>query len=106
MEENSLKGVKGFSIGRWELRPQGLDQESLDDFLGGIDYSNLHSRENGLETIRKINSLIGSPTLLIWDLKDETLKKYTFRMLFSLRQTSKGKWNKLEMVEYASRNEV
>lgn len=106
MEESSLKGVKGFCIGRWELRPQGLDQEGLDDFLGGIDYSNLNTRENGLETVRKINSLRSSPSLLIWDLKDETLRKYTFRMLFSLRQTSKGKWNKLEMVEYASRNEM
>lgn len=35
---------------------------------------------------------------------DRHMSKYAFRMVLTLRCTSRGKWNKMEMVEYCSIN--
>lgn len=60
--EPSFKS-KGFSIGKWELHPNGLHD---DEAFG---------RREG-------------PKVLVEDLKDRTMEKYSFRMIFLLRQTA------------------
>ena len=41
-------------------------------------------------------------TIVIEDLHDPTLAKYTFQMSLHLRQSAPGRWNRLDMLEYAS----
>ncbi|EPQ30763.1 uncharacterized protein PFL1_01664 [Pseudozyma flocculosa PF-1] len=76
--EPGLK-AKGFARGRWELFPDGLDDDEWE------------GRPRG-------------PKVTVEDLRDPTMHKYAFRMVFALRQTGRGKWNKLELLEYFSVN--
>uniref|UniRef100_V5GTM0 F-box protein Hrt3/FBXO9 C-terminal domain-containing protein n=2 Tax=Kalmanozyma brasiliensis (strain GHG001) TaxID=1365824 RepID=V5GTM0_KALBG len=76
--EPGLK-AKGFSKGRWELFEQGLDD---DDEEG---------RPRG-------------PKVVVEDLRDKSMHKYAFRMVFGLRSTTRGRWNKLDLLEYFSVN--
>ncbi|PWN47891.1 hypothetical protein IE53DRAFT_389962 [Violaceomyces palustris] len=76
--EPNLK-CKGFAVGRWELFPQGLEDDEWE------------SRPDG-------------PKVVVEDLRDKTMAKYAFRMVFQLRQTARGRWNKLDLLEYFSVN--
>lgn len=76
--EPALK-AKGFSKGRWELFEQGLDDD------------NEEGRPRG-------------PKVVVEDLRDKSMHKYAFRMVFGLRSTTRGRWNKLDLLEYFSVN--
>ena len=76
--EPSLR-TKGFAIGKWELFPNGLQDDQYEHRPPG-------------------------PKVVVEDLRDRTMQKYAFRMVFSLRQTHRGKWNKLDLLEYFSVN--
>lgn len=76
--EPSLKS-KGFSKGRWELFEQGLEDDE----------------DEG----RPIG-----PKVVVEDLRDKSMQKYAFRMVFGLRSTTRGRWNKLDLLEYYSVN--
>ncbi|PWN88437.1 hypothetical protein FA10DRAFT_268629 [Acaromyces ingoldii] len=78
--EPSLKS-KGFAIGRWSLHPKGLD----DDAEAG--------RPPG-------------PKVVVEDLKDRTMQRYSFRIVLRLTRTRRGLWNRLEILEYESLNLV
>lgn len=76
--EPSLK-AKGFAKGRWELFEHGLED---DDEEG---------RPRGAKVV-------------VEDLRDRSMHKYAFRMVFGLRSTTRGRWNKLDLLEYHSVN--
>ncbi|KAE8240697.1 hypothetical protein A4X13_0g7645 [Tilletia indica] len=42
------------------------------------------------------------PKLVLTDLRDRTLPKYAFRMVFNVKSTARGKWNRLELERYES----
>ncbi|KAK0528244.1 hypothetical protein OC842_004608 [Tilletia horrida] len=42
------------------------------------------------------------PKLVLTDLRDRTLPKYAFRMVFALKSGGRGKWNRLELETYES----
>lgn len=71
--------TKGFATGKWEVFPEGLS----DDLAEG--------RPLG-------------PKIVIEDLRDAHMQKYAFRMIFALKSTQRGKWNKLDLLEYHSVN--
>lgn len=71
--------VKGFAIGTWSLHPQGLADDDV------------YSRPAG-------------PKILVEDLKDKTMSRYKFRLILKLDTTSRGKWNRMEVLEYESVN--
>jgi F-box protein 9 len=77
--EPNLRGVKGFAIGKWTLHPQGLADDQL------------YSRPAG-------------PKIIVDDLRDKTMSRYTFRIILKLDKTSRGKWNKMDILEYDSIN--
>lgn len=77
--EPSLRGVKGFAIGNWTLHPQGLADDDL------------YARPPG-------------PKVIVDDLQDKTMSRYTFRLILKLDKTSRGKWNRLDVLEYESVN--
>ncbi|PWN43179.1 hypothetical protein IE81DRAFT_322693 [Ceraceosorus guamensis] len=70
---------KGFAIGRWKLMPYGLADDEEE------------ARPPG-------------PKVIIEDLKDRSMDKYCFRVILLLRQTSLGKHNRLDLLDYASVN--
>ncbi|KAN0065325.1 hypothetical protein ACQY0O_001161 [Thecaphora frezii] len=74
--EPNLK-AKGFARGTWQLFPEGLEDDEEE------------GRPKG-------------PKVTVEDLRDEAMKKYAFRMVFGLRQTARGRWNRLELLEYFS----
>ncbi|SNX86541.1 related to F-box protein pof7 [Melanopsichium pennsylvanicum] len=76
--EPGLK-AKGFSKGRWELFEQGLEDDEEE------------GRPRG-------------PKVVLEDLRDKSMQKYAFRMVFGLRSTTRGRWNKLDLLEYYSVN--
>ncbi|KAI3486276.1 hypothetical protein L1887_50169 [Cichorium endivia] len=76
--EPGLK-AKGFSKGRWELFEQGLEDDEDE------------GRPRG-------------PKVVVEDLRDKSMQKYAFRMVFGLRSTTRGRWNKLDLLEYHSVN--
>lgn len=76
--EPALK-AKGFSKGRWELFEQGLKDDEEE------------GRPSG-------------PKVVVEDLRDKSMQKYAFRMVFGLRSTTRGRWNKLDLLEYYSVN--
>ncbi|KIS67033.1 SCF ubiquitin ligase complex subunit HRT3 [Mycosarcoma maydis] len=76
--EPALK-AKGFAKGRWELFEQGLDDDEDE------------GRPRG-------------PKVVVEDLRDRSMHKYAFRMVFSLRSTTRGRWNKLDLLDYYSVN--
>lgn len=76
--EPSLR-LKGFAIGQWTLYPEGLDD---DEELGRLP----------------------GPKVLVDNLHDKTLAGYTFRLILKLDKTGRGKWNRMEMLEYESIN--
>ncbi len=76
--EPGLK-AKGFSKGRWELFEQGLEDDEDE------------GRPSG-------------PKVVVEDLRDKSMQKYAFRMVFGLRSTTRGRWNKLDLLEYHSVN--
>lgn len=76
--EPALK-AKGFSKGRWELFEHGLDDDEEE------------GRPRG-------------PKIVVEDLRDKSMPKYAFRMVFGLRSTTRGRWNKLDLLEYHSVN--
>lgn len=65
--------AKGLAAGRWHLLP-----------------------DDGVPPARR------GATIVIEDLHDPTLAKYTFQMSLHLRQSAPGRWNRLDMLEYAS----
>lgn len=76
--EPSLR-IKGFAIGHWTLCADGLsDDQEMD-------------RPRG-------------PKVVVDNLHDQTLPGYTFRLLLKLDYTGRGKWNRMEMLEYESIN--
>ena len=76
--EPGLK-AKGFSKGRWELFENGLEDDQEE------------GRPRG-------------PKVVVEDLRDKSMQKYAFRMVFGLRSTTRGRWNKLDLLEYFSVN--
>lgn len=76
--EPALK-AKGFAKGRWELFEQGLEDDEEE------------GRPRG-------------PKVVVEDLRDRSMHKYAFRMVFGLRSTTRGRWNKLDLLEYYSVN--
>ncbi|KAJ1025945.1 hypothetical protein NDA16_002571 [Ustilago loliicola] len=76
--EPGLK-AKGFSKGRWELFEEGLEDDEEE------------GRPRG-------------PKVVVEDLRDKSMQKYAFRMVFGLRSTTRGRWNKLDLLEYYSVN--
>lgn len=76
--EPGLK-AKGFSKGRWELFEDGLEDDEEE------------GRPRG-------------PKVVVEDLRDKSMLKYAFRMVFGLRSTTWGRWNKLDLLEYYSVN--
>ncbi|SPO24071.1 related to F-box protein pof7 [Ustilago trichophora] len=76
--EPALK-AKGFSRGRWELFEEGLEDDEEE------------GRPRG-------------PKVVVEDLRDKSMQKYAFRMVFGLRSTTRGRWNKLDLLEYYSVN--
>ncbi|CDR88992.1 related to F-box protein pof7 [Sporisorium scitamineum] len=76
--EPALK-AKGFAKGRWELFEHGLDDDEEE------------GRPRG-------------PKVVVEDLRDKSMHKYAFRMVFGLRSTTRGRWNKLDLLEYFSVN--
>ena len=76
--EPGLK-AKGFSKGRWELFDDGLEDDEEE------------GRPKG-------------PKVVVEDLRDKSMQKYAFRMVFGLRSTTRGRWNKLDLLEYYSVN--
>ncbi|SJX64957.1 related to F-box protein pof7 [Sporisorium reilianum f. sp. reilianum] len=76
--EPALK-AKGFAKGRWELFEHGLDDDADE------------GRPSG-------------PKVVVEDLRDKSMHKYAFRMVFGLRSTTRGRWNKLDLLEYYSVN--
>ncbi|SPO24114.1 related to F-box protein pof7 [Ustilago trichophora] len=76
--EPALK-AKGFSKGRWELFEEGLEDDEEE------------GRPRG-------------PKVVVEDLRDKSMQKYAFRMVFGLRSTTRGRWNKLDLLEYYSVN--
>lgn len=76
--EPSLR-VKGFAIGTWKLHPKGLADDEL------------FSRPPG-------------PKIVVDDLTDKTMSRYKFRLVLKLDTTSRGKWNRMEVLEYESLN--
>ncbi len=42
--------------------------------------------------------------MVVEDLRDKSMHKYAFRMVFGLRSTTRGRWNKLDLLEYFSVN--
>lgn len=76
--EPSLR-VKGFAIGTWKLHPKGLADDEL------------YSRPPG-------------PKIVVDDLTDKTMLRYKFRLVLKLDTTSRGKWNRMEVLEYESVN--
>ncbi|KAK0551656.1 hypothetical protein OC845_002071 [Tilletia horrida] len=42
------------------------------------------------------------PKLVLYDLRDRTLPKYSFRMVFNLKSSVRGRWNRLELETYES----
>ncbi|CAO1631614.1 unnamed protein product [Sympodiomycopsis kandeliae] len=72
---------KGFAVGRWRVEwPPHDDEQDA-------------SKKN-----------VTGARVIIDDLRDRSLAKYAFRMILSLRSTSRGKWNKMEMLDYCSIN--
>ena len=71
--------AKGFAKGRWELFEYGLDDDEQE------------GRPRG-------------PKVVVEDLRDKSMHKYAFRMVFGLRSTTRGRWNKLDLLEYYSVN--
>ncbi|KAJ1572574.1 hypothetical protein NDA12_006194 [Ustilago hordei] len=76
--EPGLK-AKGFSKGQWELFEEGLEDDEEE------------ARPRG-------------PKVVVEDLRDKSMQKYAFRMVFGLRSTTRGRWNKLNLLEYYSVN--
>lgn len=73
--------AKGFATGRWTMHPDGLAD---DEILG---------RPKGAK-------------IVIDDLNDKTLSRYNFRLIFKLDGRNRGKWDRMEMLEYESINLV
>lgn len=71
--------TKGFATGKWEVFPDGLSDDVAEDRPLG-------------------------PKIVIEDLRDSHMQKYAFRMVFALKSTQRGKWNKLDLLEYHSVN--
>ncbi|PWN33107.1 uncharacterized protein FA14DRAFT_104277, partial [Meira miltonrushii] len=73
--------AKGFATGRWTMHPDGLAD---DEILG---------RPKGAK-------------IVIDDLNDKTLSRYNFRLILKLDGRNRGKWDRMEMLEYESINLV
>ncbi|PWY99133.1 hypothetical protein BCV70DRAFT_163734 [Testicularia cyperi] len=70
---------KGFSTGTWDLFEHGLEDDEVEGRPPG-------------------------PKVVVENLRDKSMHKYAFRMVFSLKSTSPGKWNKLVLLDYFSIN--
>lgn len=66
------------AVGRWRLIPDQGSQGVPSQSLGAL--------------------------LVLEDMRDPRLARYTLHMTLYLEQTSAGRWNRLELIDYASRN--
>lgn len=81
---------QGFAVGRWRVESHPVENPSESE--GGQATSALRRGDRG------------GAQVIIEDLRDRTRQKYSFQMILSLRSTSRGKWNKMEMLDYRSVN--
>ncbi|PWN29048.1 hypothetical protein BDZ90DRAFT_231049 [Jaminaea rosea] len=88
---------QGFAVGRWRVELPSRDTDDDDDQYGAAD-------DEDILASLKSSRHRGDARVIIEDLRDRTRPKYSFQMILSLRSTSRGKWNKMEMLDYRSVN--
>lgn len=95
---HAANGDHGFAVGRWRVEWPPQRRGSVDD----SDDGNGGGDGDDLGATAKKRERPGGARVVIEDLQDRSRPKYSFQMVLSLRSTSRGKWNKMEMIDYRS----
>lgn len=91
---------QGFAVGRWRVELPSSHDENKQIAQGkhGFLDSDVDTESTSLRSCRGA----ASARVVIEDLRDRMRPKYAFRMILSLRCTSRGKWNKMELLDHQS----
>ncbi|WVF71200.1 hypothetical protein IAT40_006000 [Kwoniella sp. CBS 6097] len=97
----SIRG-KGLHFGRWKLIRTDSPLHPSNTHNPDSD----HDKNNGGNANTDRNRMRKNPRILITDLLEPGIEgpKYEFEMELALRSTGRGRWNKLEIIEYRSIN--
>ncbi|CAO1632069.1 unnamed protein product [Parajaminaea phylloscopi] len=93
---HAANGDQGFAVGRWRVEEAISQNTSSDgDELDG-------ARADGKLRDTASRHHVNGARVVIDDIRDKRRPKYAFQMILSLRSTSRGKWNKMELLDYRS----